>query len=155
MFFSGSDRENLYFSASASKYIAAIELPSIAQPLPFMPPSFMLLFQSGIILFSSILRNTPSPVHFGHAPKGLLNENIRGDKSSMLTPCSGQAYFCEKVTSSPPEKLTTTSPPASFDAVSMLSARRDIISGLITRRSTTTSMLCFLFFSKGIFSDKS
>ncbi len=73
----------------------------------------------------------------------------------MLTPCSGQAYFCEKIISSPPTKLTIIMPPDSFDAVSMLSVRREVISGLITRRSITTSMLCFLFFSMGIFSDKS
>ena len=154
MFSTGSDSENLYFFERASKYIAAIWLPSIAQPLPFIAPSRIDFLRSGMILFSSIFRNTPSPVHFGHAPNGLLNENILGDRSSILTPWSGQAYFCENTTSSSP-KFTMIRPPPSFEAVSMLSARREVISGLITRRSTITSILCFLFFSKGIFSDRS
>ena len=35
--------------------------------------------------------DVPRPVQAGHAPKGLLNENIRGVSSSMDTPQSSQA----------------------------------------------------------------
>ena len=54
-------------------------------------PSYKVLFLSGIIKSSSILIKYPIPVHSGHAPNGLLNENILGDNSSKLTPQSGHA----------------------------------------------------------------
>ena len=132
-----------------------MELPSIAQPLPFIAPCRTLLLISGIILFSSILRNTPKPVHLGQAPNGLLKENILGDKSSILTPWSGHEYFCENITSSPPTIFTRMIPFESLEAVSILSESLEVISGFTTSRSTITSILCFLFFSSGIFSDKS
>ena len=43
-----------------------------------------------------------------------------------------------------------TMPPARLEAVSTLSVSRWRTSGRITRRSTTISMLCFLFFSSRI-----
>ena len=72
-------------------YIAAIVLPSIAQPPPLRPPLLIESRSSGMISAGSMRMKTPRPVHFGHAPAGLLNENMRGESSSMLTPCSGQA----------------------------------------------------------------
>ena len=47
-------------------------------------PSYNVLFLSGTIKSSSILIKYPIPVHSGHAPNGLLNENILGDNSSKL-----------------------------------------------------------------------
>ena len=78
-------------------YMVAMVLPSMAQPLALSPPFRMESFLSGIISAGSMRMNTPRPVHFLQAPKGLLKENIRGVSSSMdtpqstLTPCSGQA----------------------------------------------------------------
>ena len=72
-------------------YIAAMVLPSIAQPLPFKPPLRIDKRSSGMMSAGSMRMKTPRPVHFGHAPAGLLNENMRGESSSMLMPCSGQA----------------------------------------------------------------
>ena len=71
--------------------MAAMVLPSMAQPLAFNPPLLMDSRLSGMMSSGSIFINTPRPVHFLQAPKGLLKENIRGVSSSTLTPCSGQA----------------------------------------------------------------
>ncbi len=71
--------------------MAAMVLPSMTQPLAFRPPLLMETRSSGIIILGSTFINTPRPVHFLQAPKGLLKENIRGVSSSTLTPCSGQA----------------------------------------------------------------
>ncbi len=53
-------------------------------------PSYKVLFLSGTIKSSSIFKY-PIPVHSGHAPYGLLNENILGVNSGKLNPQSGQA----------------------------------------------------------------
>ncbi|MNV90576.1 hypothetical protein D3C71_1849740 [compost metagenome] len=53
--------------------------------------SFNFLFLSGIILSGSIFKSSPNPVQSGHAPKGLLKENILGVNSSILIPQSGHA----------------------------------------------------------------
>ena len=47
------------------------------------------------------------------------------------------------------------SPSASFNAVSKLSGKRFLIPSLITSLSTTTEILCLIFFSKWISSCKS
>ena len=54
-------------------------------------PSYNVLFLSGIIKSSSILIRYPSPKQSGHAPKGLLKENILGVNSSKLILQSGHA----------------------------------------------------------------
>ena len=95
----------------------------------------------------------PRPRQSGQAPNGLLKENARGSNSSMVKPHSGQANLVENVVSSLPS-CTTTRPSASFRAISTLSARRLLISGLTTMRSTITLMLCLLFFSSLISSSK-
>ena len=46
---------------------------------------------SGTMSAGSTVRRLPRPVQTGQAPKGLLNENIRGASSSMDTPQSSQA----------------------------------------------------------------
>ena len=70
----------------------AIELSSDAdQPLAFIAPSEIERFLFGMIRSGSMRLKTPRPVHFSHAPNGLLNENILGASSPTETPCSGQA----------------------------------------------------------------
>ena len=54
-------------------------------------PSYKVLFLSGIIKSSSIFIKYPIPVQVGHAPNGLLKENILGVNSGKLNPQSGQA----------------------------------------------------------------
>ena len=49
-------------------YMAAMVLPSMAQPLAFRPPFLMDSRLSGIIGAGSIFMNTPRPVHFLQAP---------------------------------------------------------------------------------------
>lgn len=49
-------------------YMAAMVLPSMAQPLAFRPPFLMDSRLSGIISSGSIFMNTPRPVHFLQAP---------------------------------------------------------------------------------------
>jgi len=61
------------------------------QPLTCIAPSLSDFDGSGTIMFGSILSSTPSPEHVGHAPYGLLNENIRGASSSIEMLQSGQA----------------------------------------------------------------
>ena len=83
-------------------------LSAFDHPLALIAPSLMESFLFGIIRLGSTLRKMPSPVQVGHAPKGLLNENIRGDNSSIQAPCSGHAKFCENSNSSPPITSTMT-----------------------------------------------
>src|SRR6266850_1913247 len=45
----------------------------------------------------SISSREPIPPHSGHAPYGLLNENIRGDTSGKEMPHSAHASFSENV----------------------------------------------------------
>ena len=78
---------------------------------------------------------------------GALKENVRG---SISVSCSGwpfgHASFSEKdchaASPSSSTKLTCTMPPARPRAVSTESVTRLRISGLATRRSTTTAMSC-------------
>ena len=130
-------------------------LSAFDHPLALIVPSLMESFLFGIIRLGSTLRKMPSPVQVGHAPKGLLNENIRGDNSSIQAPCSGHAKFCENSNSSPPITSTMTFPPVRVDDISIASARRLRISSFITSLSTTISMLCFIFFSSLISSERS
>ena len=97
----------------------------------------------------------PSPVHRGHAPCGELNEKIRGSAPGSDTPCSGHAKFSENVRLLPSITSTTTSPSASEVAVSIDCVSRWRRSGFITRRSTTTSIVCLSFLSRTISSSRS
>ena len=54
-------------------------------------PSRMESVLFGMTSSGSTLSWLPRPVQAGHAPKGLVNENIRGVSSSMDTPQSSQA----------------------------------------------------------------
>ncbi len=75
-----------------------------------------------------------------------MNEKFRGWSSSNEIPSYVQASFCEKCcTSSFPSGVCTAMaaiPSANWSAVSIESAIRRRMSGLATRRSTTTSMVC-------------
>ena len=51
------------------------------------------LWKSGSIFFESHSIFSPSPVHSGQAPKGLLNEKSLGCSSGIEIPQSGQAFF--------------------------------------------------------------
>ncbi len=53
-------------------YMAAMVLPSMAQPLAFNPPLLMDSRLSGMMSSGSIFINTPRPVHFLQAPKGIV-----------------------------------------------------------------------------------
>ena len=88
----GVSRVKPYLFAMPSMYICAIVPPSaLFQPLAFIAPCLSERFLSGTIRLGSGFMKTLSPEQVGQAPNGLLNENIRGSSSSMLTPCSGQA----------------------------------------------------------------
>ena len=65
-----------------------------------MHPSSTVEFLS-IISSSENVLCTPSPWHAGHAPRGLLNENTRGDISGKKAPCSGHANSSEYAIISP------------------------------------------------------
>ena len=89
----------------------------------------------------------PIPKQAGQAPNGLLKENIRGSIFGKEIWQSGHAKCWLYICSGPSTSWITTMPSAHFDAVSIESAKRDSIPSLTTRRSTTISMECFLFFS--------
>jgi len=110
----------------------------------------MTLFSVWIILSGSIFSVNPRPLQVGHAPKGLLKENILGSSSSMLTPCSGHASLVEKTCSfskSLSLKWTVTRPSPSFMASSTASEMRLSCPGLMIILSTTISMVCLNFLS--------
>ena len=85
----------------------------------------MLKSRLGKMQSGSSSRFTPRPWQAGHAPCGVLNENVRGSISGRLMPQNGQAKFSENRRSSPvavSEIMTVLSP--SFSAVSIESVKR-------------------------------
>ena len=120
----------------------------------------------------------PSPVHSGHAPYGLLKENVRGSISGKLIPQSVQANFSEKIISLafsafsfwPPASGFLAMPIAGcwmpitavaipfpiFNAISTESRMRGRSMSLPSaNRSTTTSIECFLCLSNFLVSASS
>ena len=120
-----------------------MELPSIDHPPPLIPPSFIDFESSGIIKLGSIFINIPSPVHFLHAPKGLLKENILGVSSPTAILCSGQAKFLENIMSFSILTFTMIIPSEAPAAVSTASVILERSLSLMTILSTTISILCF------------
>ncbi len=119
-----------------------------------MAPLRKVSFGSGTISSGSTVSSLPRPLHSGHAPKGLLNENNRGSISGMVKPETGQANFDEKTICFGLPSASFSSaysmramPSASSSAVSKLSESRAARSGRTAMRSTTTSMSCFSFLS--------
>ena len=123
----------------------------------------MLLSCSGIRRSGSMLCTKPSPLHSGQAPRGLLNENILGSSSSMLTPCSGHARLVLKVFSVsillPSSALVTTMtcirPSPWVTASSQASASLLRAPSLTFILSITISMVCLNVFSSFISSSPS
>ena len=105
---------------------------------------------SGRIRLKSASREAPSPVHAGHAPRGLLNEKILGSGLGSEIPHSGHAKCVLKMWSLPPITPATIIPSPSLRAASTESVRRCVIPSLMMILSTTTSMVCFLFFSRSM-----
>ena len=64
---------------------------ALDQPEAWIAPSKMDLSLSGITKSASATSWKPKPVQVGHAPAGLLKENIRGSNSVKLMPQSSQA----------------------------------------------------------------
>ena len=73
----------------------------------------------------------------------------------MLMPQSGHAKFCENVICSPSTISTMALPSVSSNTFSSESVSLFSMPGFTTRRSTTMSILCFIFFSIGISSESS
>ena len=126
---------------------------------PDRAPSSMLRLGSGTTASGSTSRRMPRPVQAGHAPCGLLNEKLRGAGSSIEMPSYTHAYSCEKSISSSPLSasmgISSSSPSLSLAACSSESLSRELSSGLMTTRSTTTSMSCLNFLSSVIASERS
>ena len=129
------------------------------QPSTTIAPSLIDSLVSGIIRSGSNSILNPRPAQHGHAPNGLLNEKLLGSISSMLIPQSGQEKLSEKfkISFSPSVFITSIfiRPSAIRRVVSTESVSLRSISGRTTRRSTTISILCFLFLSSLISSDNS
>ena len=91
----------------------------------------------------------PIPWHLGHAPNGLLKENILGSISVIWNPEIGQENFSEntKIYSFFSITSTNNNPSPIFKADSTLSVSLVCILSSITNRSTNISISCFLFLS--------
>ena len=87
------------------KYHAVLE-PARAHGC--IAPSSRLRETSGTMSSGSTTSFCPSPEHVGHAPCGLLNENVRGSISAKLMPQYGHAN-CSENTCSSPESASTAS----------------------------------------------
>jgi len=96
---------------------------------------------------------SPRPSHSGHAPKGLLNEKLRGSISSMLMLHSGQANFSENRRVSPFISISAR-PSESFSAVSTESASLRFSPSLSLSLSMETLIECFIFLSSSISSSR-
>src|SRR6185369_9053939 len=105
------------------------------------PPSSKGREGSTITFTGSNVHRFPRPLQVSHAPNGLLNENDLGSSCGTLEPQSGQASLLEYSRSGPFTTATSTKPPASLVAVTMDASSRFSISGLMSNRSTTTSMV--------------
>ena len=105
---------------------------------------------SWINLFSLKYWITPRPSHLEHAPYGLLKENILGSNSATAYPHCEQEKLdeCSVETFSPISSISTN-PLERYREVSIDSASLDLSSSefLITKRSTTAEISCFLFLS--------
>ena len=109
------------------------------------PPSAMERCLSGIIRSTSNSILYPSPKQVGQAPNGLLKEKLLGSISPILIPQSGQEKLSENWIGSPSITSTVISPLDNSSTFSIESDKRFSIPGLTIRRSTTISILCFLF----------
>ena len=106
-------------------------------------------FLFGITRLGSKSIFMPNPWQSGHAPKGLLNENMRGVNSIRFISHLGHAKFLLKIISSPLYSIRTR-PFDSLRAVSIESAILDFDSGFIVSRSTIISILCLICLSSSI-----
>ena len=106
----------------------------------------MLFALSGIIKSGSNSILIPRPLQSLHAPKGELNEKVRGSKSPSDMPQCGQAFRCEYIASLPSVETTTT-PLPTFNADCMESKSLLFSSAAGLSLSTMTSMVCFFCLS--------
>ena len=118
-----------------------------------MPPLSMVSSLLGIIKSGSITLENPSPLQVGHIPKGLLKENILGVNSSIDILQSVQESFWLNVILSFPITSIITRPSDILNAISSDSANLPSIPSFIAILSTTTSIVCTLFFSNLISSE--
>ena len=112
---------------------------------------------SGINKSASICSFTPRPLQSGQAPYGALKLKILGSNSGRENSQYGQANASDNTSSFlfSPNISTTTLPSDSLVAPSIASNSLDLEPSLMINLSITTSILCFLFLSSMISSDKS
>ncbi len=115
----------------------------------------MLSEPSGTTSPGSISWVKPRPWQAGQAPCGLLKLKMRGWISGSEMPQCTQANFSLNVSVSPSVVSISTSPSASWAAVSMESVSRRRRPSFMTRRSTTTATSCLYFLSRSICSSSS
>src|SRR4030066_666990 len=110
---------------------------------------------SGIIRSGSNSIVLPRPWQDGHAPRGLLKENMFGSSCSKLIPHFEHAECSLKRSSLPPTTSTTAIPFPCFSAVATESASLSSMPGFIASLSTTTSISCFCCLLRLISSESS
>ena len=102
----------------------------------------MLSFWSGMTFVRSISFTVPSPLHFGQAPSGELNEKMLGAASPYEMPDTGSISRFEKLRTAPVSlSMIISAPSPCFMAVSTLCFRRWSSLSCTFSLSITTSML--------------
>src|SRR6267142_5266465 len=91
----GVSSENLCRLASTARVCRKYEVSRPAHGA--RAPSLSERAGSGTRRSGSITSREPIPPHSGHAPYGLLKENMRGDTSGKEIPHSAHASFSENV----------------------------------------------------------
>src|SRR2546423_7825689 len=86
---------------------------------------------------SSYSSTAPNPLHPGHAPRGLLNENRIGVSAGAAVPQLEQVGCAEKRRRSPFSRATAT-PSPSLNAVATASVRRARVGSDAAQRATLT-----------------
>ena len=153
----GVSKSKPYFSHKARR-VALVKVPSLlqdCQPGTTIAPSLIDKFLSGI--YKSTLNSFLYPIleQSRHASKGLLKENDLGSISSILISQSEQEKCWLKLSDVPFITSTWSKPSYNLKAASTLSVNIFCISSFITNLSTTISIVCLIFLSRLISSDKS
>ena len=157
--------ESLFQGFSRSIFMSRARAPTTRARQPVSPsatvrhgstaPSEIESAGFGTTRSRSTSMRVPSPLHSGHMPSGELYESICGVSSGKLTPHAGHERASEYARgSASPSTSTRSCPSPARSAVSTLSVRRERDAGSSARRSTTSSMVCFVFLSRPVTSSR-
>ena len=134
--------------------MALYQFPRGCSPMGSIQPLMRDLFIFGIINSGSIETFVPRPSQVVQAPNGELKENARGCSSSNEISHWGQEknslYKCSFL----PISSMITSPLPTFRANSIEPVNLSLIPFFVISRSTNTSIVCLIFFSRSILPER-